>query len=65
MSAIAENADFTFFVTEIKTKIASAQYKENTKLQTLSAEIGRSHNVAIFQKAKDKLEIEFYGDENE
>lgn len=36
------------------------EYHENEKLQTLSREIGWSHNVAIFQKAKDNLEREFY-----
>ena len=34
------------------------EYKENQKLQTLSAQIGWSHNVMIFQKCKDKLERE-------
>ncbi|RKZ51692.1 MAG: hypothetical protein DRR00_10890 [Candidatus Parabeggiatoa sp. nov. 3] len=29
-------------------------------MQTLSAQIGWSHNVAIFQKCKDNLEREFY-----
>ena len=32
------------------------EYQNNSKLQTLSAQIGWSHNVAIFQKAKDELE---------
>lgn len=36
------------------------EYKEKAKLQTLSAEIGWSHNVVIFQKCKDNLEREFY-----
>jgi predicted nuclease of restriction endonuclease-like (RecB) superfamily len=36
------------------------EYKEKAKLQTLSAEIGWSHNVVIFQKCKDDLEREFY-----
>ena len=36
------------------------EYKDKPKLQTLSAEIGWSHNVAIFQKCKDNLEREFY-----
>lgn len=36
------------------------EYHENEKLQTLSREIGWSHNVAIFQKAKNNLEREFY-----
>lgn len=36
------------------------EYRDNTKLQTLSREIGWSHNVVIFQKAKDELEREFY-----
>jgi len=35
-------------------------YKDNLKLQTLSAEIAWSHNVIIFQKCKDNLEREFY-----
>ncbi len=36
------------------------EYNENEKLQTLSGEIGWSHNVVIFQKCKDSLEREFY-----
>lgn len=36
------------------------EYYENEKLQTLSREIGWSHNVTIFQKTKDELEREFY-----
>jgi predicted nuclease of restriction endonuclease-like (RecB) superfamily len=36
------------------------EYMNNEKLQTLSREIGWSHNVAIFQKCKDNLEREFY-----
>lgn len=36
------------------------QYSKNEKLQTLSREIGWSHNVMIFQKCKDELEREFY-----
>jgi len=32
------------------------EYKDNEKLQTLSAQIGWSHNVAIMQKCKDSLE---------
>jgi len=36
------------------------EYKDNQKLQTLSREIGWSHNVAIMQKCKDSLEREFY-----
>jgi predicted nuclease of restriction endonuclease-like (RecB) superfamily len=36
------------------------EYIKNEKLQTLSREIGWSHNVAIFQKCKDNLEREFY-----
>lgn len=36
------------------------EYKSNEKLQTLSAQIGWSHNVVIFQKCKDNLEREFY-----
>ena len=36
------------------------EYRENLKLQTLSAQIAWSHNVIIFQKSKDSLEREFY-----
>lgn len=36
------------------------EYKDNIKLQTLSAQIGWSHNVVIFQKTKNELEREFY-----
>jgi len=36
------------------------EYQDNSKLQTLSAQIGWSHNVAIFHKCKDFLEREFY-----
>jgi len=36
------------------------EYKDNEKLQTLSAQIGWSHNVLIFQKCKDDFEREFY-----
>jgi len=36
------------------------EYNENQKLQTLSAQIGWSHNVMIFQKCKDNLQREFY-----
>ena len=36
------------------------EYSQNEKLQTLSREIGWSHNVAIFQKCKDNFEREFY-----
>lgn len=35
-------------------------YRENTKLQTLSREIGWSHNITIIQKCKNTLEQEFY-----
>lgn len=35
-------------------------YKDNEKLQTLSAEISWSHNVLIFHKCKDDLQREFY-----
>lgn len=35
-------------------------YKESEKLQTLSAQISWSHNVAILSKCKDPLEKEFY-----
>jgi len=36
------------------------EYKESPKLQSLTAEIGWTHNVTIFQKCKDNLEREFY-----
>ena len=36
------------------------EYKDSQKLQTLSAQIGWSHNVVIFQKCKDDLQREFY-----
>jgi predicted nuclease of restriction endonuclease-like (RecB) superfamily len=36
------------------------EYKDNTKLQALTAQIGWTHNVVIFQKCKDELEREFY-----
>lgn len=36
------------------------EYKENIKLQALTAQIGWTHNVVIFQKVKDELEREFY-----
>ncbi|MCX6075100.1 MAG: PDDEXK nuclease domain-containing protein [Campylobacterales bacterium] len=36
------------------------EYEQNKKLQTVSREIGWSHNVVIFQKCKDNLEREFY-----
>ena len=36
------------------------EYAQNEKLQTLSREIGWSHNVAIFQNVKDSSEREFY-----
>lgn len=36
------------------------EYSENEKLQTLSVQIGWSHNVAIFQKCKDNQGREFY-----
>lgn len=35
-------------------------YKDSEKLQTLSAQISWSHNVAILSKCKDSLEKEFY-----
>ena len=35
-------------------------YSKNEKLQTLSAEISWSHNIAILEKCKDILEREFY-----
>ncbi|HBX50602.1 MAG: hypothetical protein A2W98_01135 [Bacteroidetes bacterium GWF2_33_38] len=35
-------------------------YQNTAKLQTLSREIGWSHNVVIFQKCKDDFEKEFY-----
>ncbi len=36
------------------------EYKDDSKLQTLSREIAWSHNMAIVQKCKDNLEREFY-----
>jgi len=36
------------------------EYKENQKLQSLTAQIGWTHNVTIFQKCKDNLQKEFY-----
>jgi len=36
------------------------EYSQNEKLQTLSREIGWSHNIAILQKSKDSQEREFY-----
>ena len=36
------------------------EYSKNEKLQTLSREVGWSHNVVIFQKCKDNLERQFY-----
>jgi predicted nuclease of restriction endonuclease-like (RecB) superfamily len=36
------------------------EYRQNQKLQTLSAQIGWSHNVTIFHKCKDALQREFY-----
>jgi len=41
-------------------RIFYVEYKDNTKLQALTAQIGWTHNVVIFQKAKDDLEREFY-----
>ena len=35
-------------------------YRDSVKLQTLSAEISWSHNVAILSKCEDLLEREFY-----
>jgi predicted nuclease of restriction endonuclease-like (RecB) superfamily len=35
-------------------------YRDSQKLQPLVAEIGWSHNLAIFEKCKDNLEREFY-----
>ncbi len=36
------------------------KYKDSEKLQTMSREIGWSHNVLIFQKCKDNQERQFY-----
>jgi len=36
------------------------EYKDNTKLQPLVAEIGWSHNIIIMEKCRDDLEREFY-----
>lgn len=35
-------------------------YPDHEKLQTLSAEISWSHNVAILSKCEERLEREFY-----
>jgi predicted nuclease of restriction endonuclease-like (RecB) superfamily len=35
-------------------------YRDHEKLQTLSAEISWSHNVAILSRCQDRLEREFY-----
>lgn len=37
-----------------------APYKDNEKLQTLSAQISWSHNIAILSKCNDILEKESY-----
>jgi predicted nuclease of restriction endonuclease-like (RecB) superfamily len=36
------------------------EYQDNEKLQSLTREIGWTHNVTVFQKCKDDLEREFY-----
>ena len=36
------------------------EYEDNQKLQSMTAEIGWTHNVTIFQKCKDNLERQFY-----
>ncbi|HPG12570.1 MAG TPA: PDDEXK nuclease domain-containing protein [Chitinophagaceae bacterium] len=36
------------------------EYKDNTKLQPLVAEISWSHNIVLMEKCKDPLEREFY-----
>lgn len=36
------------------------EYRDQQKLQALTAQIGWTHNVTIFQKCKDNLEREFY-----
>ncbi len=36
------------------------EYKDNKKLQTLSAQIAWSHNMIVFQKCKDNLQREYY-----
>ena len=36
------------------------EYKESEKLQSLTAEIGWTHNLVIMQRCKDSLEREFY-----
>jgi len=36
------------------------EYKDSTKLQALTGEIGWTHNLTIIQKCKDNLEREFY-----
>ena len=35
------------------------EYKESPKLQSLTAEIGWTHNVTIFQKCKEKNLVEY------
>jgi predicted nuclease of restriction endonuclease-like (RecB) superfamily len=41
-------------------RIFYIEYSEDRKLQALTAEIGWTHNVVIFQKCKDNQEREFY-----
>ena len=36
------------------------EYRDNQELQSLTAEIGWTHNVTLFQKCKDNLERKFY-----
>jgi len=36
------------------------EYNDNQKLQSMTAEIGWTHNITIFQKCKDNLERQFY-----
>lgn len=43
-----------------KWKPFSTSFRDSEKLQTLSAQISWSHNVAILSKCKDPLEKEFY-----
>lgn len=41
-------------------RVFYTEYKDNTKLPPLVAEIGWSHNIVIIEKSKDPLEREFY-----
>jgi predicted nuclease of restriction endonuclease-like (RecB) superfamily len=41
-------------------RVFYTEYKDNTKLPLMVAEIGWSHNIVILEKCKDDLEREFY-----